>query len=153
MSGSQLANFLNALEEALSKFTIHTRVLNNEDSKGHISPGSPWRSITLGCSKKSVQQGRLLPGTSRRATPLFCARSVLVLRERSRREERQACEPEGPANGENAAGGFFQRPRMGSLTPRSTIDSLRESRRRFADPSFLYSLVPVVAVTFLTSTV
>ncbi len=49
-----------------------------------------------GCSKKSVQQGHLLPGSSRRATPLFCAWSVLVLRERSRRDERQACEPEGP---------------------------------------------------------
>ena len=33
------------------------------------------------CSKKSVQQGHLLPGSSRRATPLFCARSVLALRE------------------------------------------------------------------------
>ena len=59
-------------------------------------------------SKKSVQQGRLLPGSSRRATPLFCARSVLVLRERSRRGERQVCEPEGPENSENAADGFFQ---------------------------------------------
>ncbi len=65
-------------------------------------------------SKKSVQQGRLLPGSSRRAPPLFCARNVLALRERSRREERsrlvrpprrdRCCEPEGPANGENAAG-------------------------------------------------
>ncbi len=51
-------------------------------------------------SKKSVQQGR----------SHFCARSVLVLRERSRREERQVCEPEGPENSENAADGFFNRP-------------------------------------------
>ncbi len=39
-----------------------------------------------GGAKKSVQQGR----------SHFCARSVLVLRERSRPEEGQACEPEGP---------------------------------------------------------
>ena len=57
-------------------------------------------------SKKSVQQGRLLPGSSRRATPLLRARSVLVRRERSRHEEGsrlvrphrryRRCEPEGP---------------------------------------------------------
>ncbi len=56
-----------------------------------IDDERPWV-----CSKKSVQQGRLLPGLSRRATLLFFARSVLVLRERSRPEEGQACEPEGP---------------------------------------------------------
>ncbi len=39
------------------------------------------------CSKKFVQQGR-----SR-----FDARSVLIVRERERREERQGCEPEGSA--------------------------------------------------------
>ncbi len=63
-----------------------------------IDDERPWV-----CSKKSVQQGRLLPGSSRRATLLFCARSVQVLRERSRPEERQVCEPEGPDNGENVA--------------------------------------------------
>ncbi len=41
------------------------------------------------CSKKFVQQGR-----SR-----FDARSVLPVRERERREERQVCEPEGQAKG------------------------------------------------------
>ncbi|MDA0740131.1 MAG: hypothetical protein O3A59_14600 [Nitrospirae bacterium] len=41
------------------------------------------------CSKKSVQQGR---------SP-FDARSVLSVREREHREERQVCEPEGQAKG------------------------------------------------------
>ncbi len=41
------------------------------------------------CSKKFVQQGR----------SLFDARSVHFVRERERREERQACEPEGSAKG------------------------------------------------------
>jgi len=44
-------------------------------------------SVARECSKKFVQQGR---------SP-FDARSVLSVRERERREERQACEPEGQA--------------------------------------------------------
>jgi hypothetical protein len=39
------------------------------------------------CSKKFVQQGR----------SHFDERSVLIVRERERREERQVCEPEGSA--------------------------------------------------------
>ncbi len=47
------------------------------------------RQMERGCSKSLDQQGR------RR----FGARSVLIVRERQRREERQVCEPEGQTKG------------------------------------------------------
>ena len=53
------------------------------------APGQTTNISERECSKKSVQQGR---------SP-FDARSVLSVRERERREERQVCEPEGSANG------------------------------------------------------
>ncbi len=40
----------------------------------------------------------------------------------ARPEERQACEPEGPANGENAAGGFFQHSLLWTMTASRFID-------------------------------
>ena len=96
--------------------------------------------LRVECSKKSVQQGRWLPGSSRRATPLFCARSVQPVREHSRPEERSRlarphrrdhrCEPEGLANGENAAGDFFQHSHCRiSSTESMTAGSLFQNRQ------------------------
>ncbi len=51
------------------------------------APGETARISGRECSKKFVQQGR---------SP-FDARSVLSVRERERREERQVSEPEGQA--------------------------------------------------------
>ena len=53
-----------------------------------------FKKACLSLSEGSVQQGR-----SR-----VDARSVRCVRERQRREERHACEPEGRQHGENAAG-------------------------------------------------
>ena len=54
------------------------------------------------CSKKSVQP---CPEQSRmEGRSPFDARSIRVVRERERREERHVCEPEGRQHGENAAG-------------------------------------------------
>jgi hypothetical protein len=54
------------------------------------------------CSKKSVQQGH---------SP-FDARSVLSVRERERREERQVCEPEGGKMARTPLAAFFNIPQM-----------------------------------------
>ena len=54
----------------------------------------------MGMVKKVIQQGR-----SR-----FDARSVRSVRERSRREERQVCEPEGPARTRTLLGPFVSIP-------------------------------------------
>ena len=54
-------------------------------------------------------QDALFHGQGRRPVG---ARSVHEVRERERREERQACEPEGRQRAENAAGGLFQHAHM-----------------------------------------
>ncbi len=54
------------------------RVLNNQKPYVAMKPLA-INNAGVG-SKKSVQQGHLLLGSARRATPLFCARSVLALR-------------------------------------------------------------------------
>jgi len=51
------------------------------------APDEPCVVSGRECSKKFVQQGR----------SHFDERSVLIVRERERREERQVCEPEGSA--------------------------------------------------------
>ena len=63
----------------------------------------------LRVKKKFVLQGR----------SLFCARSVLPVRERSRPEEGQVCEPEGPENKKNPLADFFNIPRR-LITTRMT---------------------------------
>ncbi|MEC4674450.1 MAG: hypothetical protein VST68_09695 [Nitrospirota bacterium] len=66
-------------------FTWQIHALDEID----ISSRREWsKKHTLSLSEGSVQQGR----------SQFDARSVLPIRERERREERQVCEPEGQAN-------------------------------------------------------
>ncbi len=59
----------------------------------------------------------------------FDARSVLLVRERERREERQVCEPEGRQNGENAAGGFFQHSLNTFFARASRLNLAQQSTR------------------------
>ncbi|GEM_PF-6007846 len=103
-------------------------LLNNPLREAHQCPMRHRHQNARECSKKSVQQGRALPGRSRRGSPLFDARSVHGVRELERREERHVCEPEGRQKGENAAGGFFQhspRRRIGKTVAGTTASTGR----------------------------
>ena len=60
-----------------------------EAIKGHMSD---WPVNARECSKKHALS---LPKCPQQGRSRFDARSVLSVRERERREERQVCEPEG----------------------------------------------------------
>ena len=72
-------------------------------------------------SKKSTQQGR----------SQFCARSVLALRERSRPEEGQVCEPEGPENWRERRWGHFSTDLSGKIWNMGPYRELPVRRKLF----------------------
>jgi len=121
--------------------TNHMRgLLNNEDIESHISPTFPRPLIPKVGSKKFVQQGRQLLGASRRGPPLFCARSVWIIRE----HRKMARTP---------LTAFFNRP-MSRLTPfgrgrPSPNLSIRQSR--FTLPLSHSNLMQAAALTVFST--
>ena len=70
----------------------------------------------------------------------FAARSVLLVRERERREERQVCEPEGGKMARTPLAAFFNIPTrelLFSYTPPGTI---KEHQIVFSMQNFMESL-------------
>ena len=114
---SQTEHFSNHTRTVKSDFfcqccsdeTVMMRVLNNENIKGLIPLGSPWRSVG---SKKSAQQGAAIFARSAYGFPREHGKRATCLRGEALRrvntKPRSAFVAIGPAKAGNAAGVFFQ---------------------------------------------